>query len=126
MSPNLEAATYLGKPLQIKGALLELGYGPTVLADEVMVVILGQLVTRTVAEVKPADESKLGEKVQRPVHRHHPDLGTAGPNLLHSLVLLRGNRPEYRQPLRRDLVPDTTYLSYRLLNRQIEHFQASS
>ena len=47
--------------MHIQRTLLKLGYGPTVFADEVMVMVLGQLVARTVAEVKPADKSKLGE-----------------------------------------------------------------
>jgi hypothetical protein len=61
VSPYLETPTYFGHPLQIQGTLLELGYGPTVLADEMMVMVIGQLVARTVPEVEPADEPKLGE-----------------------------------------------------------------
>lgn len=77
--------------MKIQWTLLELGYGPTFLADEMMMMVIGQLVARAVAEVEPADEPELREEIQRPVYRHHPDLGTAGPYLLHALMLLHCN-----------------------------------
>ena len=69
--------------MQVHRAPLELRNAPTILTDKV-VVILGQLVARTVAKVQPAYQPT--EKVERPVYRHHPNLGTAGPYLLQTLM----------------------------------------
>ena len=115
MGTDLEAATYLGKTLQVQWAWVELGHGPTLLADEVMVMILGQLVARPAPEIQPSDESKLREKVQRPVHRHHPYLGTPRPYPLQTLMLLGHNRRKDSQALRGGLVPATTDLPRRRL-----------
>src|SRR5215203_762303 len=113
---DLEVGADAGQILQVHRTPLELGDAPTTLTDEVVVVILGQLVARTVSKVEPAHEPKPGEKVERPVHRHHPNLGTAGPYLLHTLMPTGRDRRQNGQPLRRDLVPATTYL----LNSRLE------
>ena len=61
MGTDLEASTGPWKVLQVHRAPLELRDVPTILTDKVVVVILGQLVARTVTKVEPAYEPKLGE-----------------------------------------------------------------
>ena len=112
---DLEVATDTGKALQIQRTLLELRDAPAVLTDKVVVMVLGQLVARTATKVQPANEPQLREEVQRPVYRHHPDLGTAGPYPLKTLMLLGRDRRQNSQALRRGLVPATTYLPCRRL-----------
>ena len=95
MGTDLEVNADSGKALQIHGTHLELSDAPTVLTDKVVVVVLSQLVARTLAKVEPAHEPKPGEKVERPVHRHHPNLGAAGPYLLQPLMLTGRDRRQY-------------------------------
>src|SRR5918998_348312 len=94
-----------GKPAQVQRALLELRDLPAPLADEVMVMVLRELVARTSAQIQPPHQSQPREEPQRPVHRDHPHPGTPGPYALETLVLLRRNSLQYRQTLRRGLVP---------------------
>jgi hypothetical protein len=75
-----------------------------------VVMVLRELVARAAAKVEPAHEPKTGEKVERPVYRDHPDLRTAGPNLVETLMLTRRDSSQYSQPLRRGLVPAPTHL----------------
>jgi hypothetical protein len=104
----LEVAADTGEALQVHGTPLELLDASTVLTDKVVVVVLSQLVARTLTKVEPAHDPKPGEKVERPVHRHHPNLGAAGPDLLQPLMLTSRDRRQYSQPLGRGLVPATT------------------
>ncbi len=104
---DLEIAADLGQPSKIQRTLLELRHAAAILADEVVVVVLGQLVARAVAEVEPAHQSQLREQVQRPVHRYEPDPRTPRPNSLQALVLLGPNRLQDRHPLRSRLEPPT-------------------
>src|SRR5918997_1409581 len=85
----------------IEGALLELGDGAARLTDQVVMMVLGQLVARAISEVQPPHRPDLREKVERAVDGHQPHPRTAAPDLLHALVLLRSQRPQYRKPLRR-------------------------
>src|SRR5829696_6274092 len=110
VGPDLEASASQKTVLQVHGAPLELSDAPTILTDEVVVAILGQFVARTVTKVEPADEPQPAEKVQRPVHRNHPDLGTAGPYLLQTLMPAGRNHLQNSQPLRRRFVPVSPYL----------------
>ena len=77
--------------------------------------VFGQLVARTIPQIQPPHQPQPREKVQCPVHRYHPDLGTTGPYALETLVLLGSNCFQYRQTLRRGLVPITTYLPHNRL-----------
>ncbi len=74
--------------LRVERALLELGDDAAGFADHVMVVVLGELVARPVAEVEAAYDPELAQQTQRAVYRHQPDFGTASPDLLQTLVLL--------------------------------------
>jgi hypothetical protein len=56
MGANFEVAANLGQQSEIQRALLELGHAAAVLADEVMVVVLGQLVAWAIAEIEPAHQ----------------------------------------------------------------------
>jgi hypothetical protein len=110
MGANLETAADLGQQPEIQRTLLELGHAAAVLADEVVVVVLGQLVARAAAEVEPAYQPQLREQIQRPVNSHNPDPRTTGPNPLQALVLLRPYRLQHCHPLRRRLKPPTPNL----------------
>ena len=77
-----------------------------------MVVVLGELETRPVAEVETAHDTQVPQEIQRAVHRHQTNFGTSGTNLLETLVLLLHERPQHRLPLRRRLVPPTPHLPY--------------
>lgn len=110
MSANLKVEDSEG--LGIERAHIELGDIAARLADQVMVVVLGQLVARAVPEIQPPHQPYPGEEVDRPVDGHEPDLGATSPDLLQTLVLLRRERSQYRYPLRRRLVPAPSYSSY--------------
>src|ERR687894_865532 len=107
VGPNLEIAADLGQPSQIQRTLVELGHSAAGLADEVVVVVLGQFVARAVPEVEPAHQSQLREEVQRPVHCYQPYPGAARADPLEVLVLLRPDRLQDRHPLGRRLEPPT-------------------
>src|SRR5215211_3091320 len=92
---------------RIDRAFLELGDAAAGLADQVVMMVLGQLVARTVPEIQPPHHPDAREKIERPVDRHQTYLGTASTDLLQTLVLLRRKRSQYRQPLRRRLVSRT-------------------
>ena len=87
---HLEAANF-GKAAPIQRASLELRDPPASLANEVVVMVFGQLVARTIPQIQPPHQPQPREKVQRPVYRYHPDLGTSGPYALEILMLLRRN-----------------------------------
>src|SRR5215211_815812 len=99
---------YVSQETRVDRAFLELGDAAAGLTDQVVVMVFGQLVARAVPEIQPPHHPDAREKVEGPVDRHQPHLGTAGPDLLQTLVLLRRKRPEYRDPLRRRLVSRTT------------------
>src|SRR5687767_7534884 len=75
-----------------------------------VVVVLCELVARAAAKVEPAHEPKTGEKIEGPVYRDHPNLRTAGPDLVETLMLTRRDSSQYSQTLRRGLVPTPTHL----------------
>jgi hypothetical protein len=77
---------------QIQRALVELGDIAARLADHVVVMVLGQLETRTIPQIKAPQRSDLREEVEGAVDRHQPHLRTAGTDLLEALVLLRSQR----------------------------------
>jgi hypothetical protein len=54
--------------------------------------VLGQLETRTIPQIKAAQRSDLRKEVEGAVDRHQPYLRTAGTDLLEALVLLRSQR----------------------------------
>jgi hypothetical protein len=109
---NLEVAPDAGEITQIERTSLELRDLPATLADEVVVMVLCQLVTRTATQIQPPHQPQPRKKIQRPVNRHHPNPGTTGPYVLETLVLLGRNSLQYRQPLRRGLVPTAAYLPH--------------
>jgi hypothetical protein len=55
---------------EIQGALVELRDIAAGLADQVVVMVLGQLETRTIPQIKAAQRSDLREKVEGAVDRH--------------------------------------------------------
>jgi len=77
-----------------------------------VMMVCGQLVSGSIAKVQPAHRSDLTEEVEGPVDCHQPHLGTAGPDFLKGLVLLRSHSSQYLHPLRRNLVPLTSQLAY--------------
>ena len=118
MGANFEVAANLGQQSEIQRALLELGHAAAVLADEVMVVVLGQLVAWAIAEIEPAHQPQLREEVQRPVNSYQPDPGAARSDALQALVLLGLDRLQNRHPLRRHFEPAPPYLPYYPLKLQ--------
>src|SRR5919107_1868130 len=87
---DLEAR--LLKETEIQGALVELGDIAAGLADQVVVMVLCQLVTRTIPQIKATQRSDLREEVEGAVDRHQSHLRTAGTDLLEALVLLCSQR----------------------------------
>ena len=91
-----------------KWTLFELGDISAGFADQVVVMVLGQLVARAVPEVQTPHQAQLSEEIQRPVYRHQPHIRAANFDLLQALVLLRGQRLQNRNPLRRAFVTSST------------------
>jgi hypothetical protein len=77
---------------EIQGALVELRDIAAGLADQVVMMVLGQLETPTIPQIKAAQCSDLREKVEGAVDRHQPHLRTTGTDLLEALVLTRSQR----------------------------------
>ena len=75
-----------------------------------MVVILSELVARSIAEIQPAHDAQLSEEAQGAVHRHQPHLRAPRPNLLQALMLLLSQCPQDRHSLRCRLVPPAPHL----------------
>ena len=75
----------------------------------VVMMVLGKLVARTRPQIQPPYQPQPREKPQRPVYRNHPNPGTPGPYALEALMLLGRNSRQYRQALRRGLVPTSAY-----------------
>jgi len=55
---------------EVEGTFLELGDVAAGLTDKVMVMVLGQLVTRAVAKIQPPHRPDLREEVEGTVDRH--------------------------------------------------------
>src|SRR5918997_1204750 len=107
---HLEPGASDSQKLRVERALLELGDDAARFADHVMVVILGELVSRSVAEIQSAHDAQLPEEAQSAVHGYQPDLGAPRPYLLQALMLLLRQRPQDRHALRRRLVSSAPHL----------------
>ncbi len=77
--------------------------------------VLGQLIARPVPKVQTPRDPDIRHQRQRPVERHEPNVRASVPDLLEALVLLRSERPQYLDPLRRRLEAPSTYPSYNRL-----------
>jgi hypothetical protein len=101
VGPDLEVGALERQAFGVERALLEIGDVAAGLADYVVVMVLGQLVARPIAEVEATYNPQLVKQIQGAIHRHEPDLGISGMDLLQALVPLLGKRREHSHPLRR-------------------------
>lgn len=112
MGSHLEPAVREVQTTRIEGTLIELRDITAALADKMVMMIFGQFPARPVTKIQPPNKPKPRQQIQRPVHGNHPHPRTPGPDLLHTLMLLRRYRPHYRLPLRRSLETSAPQLAY--------------
>lgn len=109
---GLEAGSLEWEPFYVERAFVELGDSPAEVTDQVMMVVLGKLVARTVTEVQPPHETETPQEIQGPVYRDETNRRTPLAYTFETLMLLRFQRLQDRDPLRRSLIPSAPHLPY--------------